>query len=314
MTKKKQNYSAKNKLWSSIRLLVSGLLFYSGVALIFFGSGLGNSYLVQLNAEQASSELTAKKADQNKQHKTTYDASKTESITTKRLLTSRHKKAYAIGQIAIPTVNIHTPLFAGYGSHNQNLAYGVVTCLPERIMGGQNNYVLAGHYMGTYGGAVLDNLHLAKAGDIVYVTDLHHIYAYRIQNISFTIKPTQVEVENNVQKKRLLTLITCSDFNTSKYGYGAHRTVAQGELIGKTKATSKNLLAAELTGKQESKQTRKITLVTDKGHKTIAPQKQTSLIAQPSFFQNTRTLSTIIICLTILFLLIIIAALSKIWF
>jgi len=60
----------------------------------------------------------------------------------------------------------------------KTLEYGVVTCLPDRTMGGKNNYVLAGHYMGSYGPAVLDNLHLAKIGDLIYVTDLHHIYAY----------------------------------------------------------------------------------------------------------------------------------------
>lgn len=314
MATKKQNLTTKQKIWSTIQVLFIGILFYLGITLIFFGSGFGDSYLVQQNAEQASSGLTPKKADQNKHRKTTYDASKTKSISTTRILRSKKIRAYAIGRISLPAVNIHNPLFAGYGSENQNLEYGVVTCLPDRVMGGANNYVLAGHYMGAYGPAVLDNLHLAKRGDLIYVTDLHHIYAYEVKRISFAIKPTQVEVENNIKDRSMITLITCSDFNTSKYGYGQHRTVVQGDLISKIKATNKNLSATELTANFSAKKGQKnVTLPTKKGRHTIKKSQQIRTKAQPKFFQNMTLIKAAIIIFNVIFFLIIAWRLVRIW-
>lgn len=315
MARKKQNSSLlKQKIWSSIQIILIGALFYLGVALIFFGSGFGSSYLFQQNAEKATSELTAKQATKNKKCKTNYDASKTESISASRILKSKQVKAYAIGRISIPAVNIHNPLFAGYGDQNQNLEYGVVTCLPDRTMGGKNNYVLAGHYMGSYGPAVLDNLHLAKIGDLIYVTDLHHIYAYETKSISFAVKPTQVEVENNVNDKSMITLITCSDFNTSKYGYGEHRTVVQGDLISKVKATKTNLAAAELTANSESKENKKeISLPVKNKKKVVKKRVQVHSRIHPQFFQKMSVINACVLGFNIIFFIIICWCLVRTW-
>lgn len=314
MTKEKQNHLLKSKIWETIRILFLGALFYLGVTLIFFGSGFGSSYLFEQNSEKAASGLTAKKADENKKRKTTYDASKTKSISATRILRSKQIKAYAIGRISIPAVNIHNPLFAGYGDRNQNLEYGVVTCVPDRIMGGVNNYVLAGHYMGSYGPAVLDNLHLAKIGDMIYVTDLHHIYAYEIKSISFAVKPTQVEVENNVNDQSMITLITCSDFNTSKYGYGQHRTVVQGNLVSKIKATKSNLESTELGENfKNASKNRKVNLPTKKGQKSIQKIEKVRSEAKPKFFQTINFIKTVIIGFNLLFFLILVWNLIRVW-
>lgn len=314
MSKEKQNHSLKNKVWATIRVLFFSALFYLGITLIFFGSGFGSSYLFEQNAEKAATGLTAKKADENKKRKTSYDASKTKSISTARILRSKQIKAYAIGRISIPSVNIHNPLFAGYGDRNQNLEYGVVTCVPGRVMGGANNYVLAGHYMGSYGPAVLDNLHLAKTGDMVYITDLQHIFAYEIKTISFAVEPTQVEVENNVNDQSMVTLITCSDFNTSKYGYGQHRTVVQGNLVSKIKATKGNLESTELTENyQTATKKHKITLPTKKGQKPIQKSEQVRSEAMPKFFQNMSFIKIAIITFNLLFWLIILWILIRVW-
>ena len=66
MANKKQKRSLKYQMWSTIRVLLIGALFYLGVTLIFFGSGFGNSYVVQQNAQKANTTLTQKKADRNK--------------------------------------------------------------------------------------------------------------------------------------------------------------------------------------------------------------------------------------------------------
>lgn len=313
MSRKKQTHSLKNKIWSTIRVLILGTLFYLGAVLIFLGSGLGSSFLIQQNANQASTGLTVKKADQNKKRKTSYDASKTNSVSSTSILQSKQKKAYAIGRISIPAVNIHNPLFNGYGDQNQNLEYGVVTCLADRTMGGANNYVLAGHYMGQHGPAILDNLHLVKKGDLIYVTDLHNIYVYEINSISFAIKPTQVEVENNIEDKHMITLITCSDFNTSKYGYGEHRTVVQGDLVSKIKATKSNLVSTELANKNNfTKNKKKVILPTKKGHK-INKGTPVRSAAKPKFYQRMNFINAVIAGFNIIFLLLIIWQLTHIW-
>lgn len=313
MLRKKQTHSLKNKVWTTIWTLFLGTLFYLGVVLIFFGSGLGSSFLIQQNANQASTALTANKADQNKKRKTSYDASKTKSVSSTSILQSKQKNAYAIGRISIPAVNIHNPLFNGYGDQNQNLEYGVVTCLADRTMGGANNYVLAGHYMGQHGPAILDNLHLVKKGDLIYVTDLHNIYAYEAKSISFAIKPTQVEVENNVDDKHMITLITCSDFNISKYGYGQHRTVVQGDLVSKIKATKRNLISTELANKKYlTKNKKKIILPTKNGRK-IPQNTLVRSSAKPKFYQQMNFINAVIIGFNIIFLLFILWQLANIW-
>lgn len=256
-------------------LLAFMIVFMIGAGLTFFGSGWGHSLVVANNANSISSQkLSAKQASSNKKQKTSYDASKTKSISADELWKSKKYPAYPIGRMSVPAVNIHNPLFEGFGAYNQNLSYGVVTVVQGRTMGGMNNYVLAGHYMGQYGSAVLDNLHYISKGDVIAVTDMKNIYLYKATWKSYSVKPTQVEVENNAQGKRTITLITCSDFDTSKYGFGQNRTVVQGEFVKKVKATKKNLKACELID------------TNTKSNKTVAVSKKGLTTTKKKVTQN----------------------------
>lgn len=237
------------KIKDSLFILILGIITAVGFVIIFVNTELGHSYIVQENAQEADQNLTVQKADENRKAKTNYDATKTKSISAKELWRARKYPASPIGRMSIPKVDIHNPVFAGFGAYNQNLSYGVVTVLPDRKMGGKNNYNLAGHYMGGYGSAVLDNLHYIQPGDKIYVTDMHTIYEYTDKNIAYDIKPTQVEVEQNHGNTKMITLITCSDFNPKQYGYGQHRTIAQGVLTNQYDATKENLEKFELTNK-----------------------------------------------------------------
>lgn len=314
--RRSRNQSAndiRSKLFSTIKALFCGILLYAGCAMLFLGSGIGHSYVVRQNAQYASKTLTIKKADKNKKVKTSYDATKTKSIDAQELWRAKQYPASPIGRMSIPVVNIHNPLFAGYGNHNQNLSYGVVTAVGGRTMGGVNNYVLAGHYMGNYGPAILDNLHLMKAGDIIYVTDMHRIYAYQAKTMSYSIKPNQVEVENNEKGKSTITLITCSDFDISKYGYGQHRTVVQGTLIGSVQATKSNLEKTELTDKDNQastiaspvKKTKTINPITKKVITVRTPAK-TKVYQNVSFNQIAATF-------TIIWSIVMVIILIKVW-
>lgn len=298
--------TTKNKLLQSIWVLFLGIVFAVGAGTVFVNSGIGHSYIVRHNAENSSKNLTAKQAQQNAKRKTSYDASKTKPVSASELYRASHYPALAIGRMSIPAVNIHNPVFKGFGDHNQNLSYGVCTVLPDRTLGGINNYVLAGHYMGNYGPAILDNLHLVKAGDMVYVTDMQNIYAYRLATLNLAVDPHQVSVEDNMPNQRTITLITCSDFNTAKYGYGKHRTIAQGEETAIYPATKANLRKYELAEQNVS------------GHKhgsTVKAAKKT-IVQKPrvknSFLQNL-TLAQIIVGFAIVWTVVMIIILVRIW-
>jgi len=112
----------------------------------------------------------------------------------------------------------------------------------------------------------------------------------------------------------MITLITCSDFNTSKYGYGQHRTVVQGDLIAKNKATTHNLIATELTAKpKQSKKRRQASLTAKKDQKKIKKSEQVRPEAQPRFYQNMTFIKTVIITFNVIFILAIGWRLVRIW-
>ena len=246
------NKNTKFKLRQSLICLALGIVFIGGATLTFVNSEIGHSYIVRNNAEKVSKTLTAEQVKKNEKVKTSYDAAKTKPVSAKNLYNDSKYPAYPIGRMSIPAVNIHNPIFKGFGDHMQNLSYGVSTAVADREMGEVNNYVLAGHYMSGYGPAILDNLHLTKTGDMVYVTNMKTIYAYSIEDIELALDPHQVSVEDNVPGERTITLITCSDFNTAKYGYGGHRTVVSGTLTAAYKATKSNLIKYELADRNVS--------------------------------------------------------------
>lgn len=300
-----KNKDLTNRIVRTLAVFGFGIVFYIGVALMFLGSGWGHSLIVSDNASNVStSKLTAKEAEKNAKKKTDYDASKTKSVSASELWKAKQYPAYSIGRMSVPAVNIHNPLFNGYGSAGQNLSYGVCTVLPDRQMGGINNYVLAGHYMGSYGSAVLDNLHYIKNGDLICVTDMKKIYLYKATYKSYAIKPTQVEVENNVQGKKTITLITCSDFNVSKYGYGQNRTVVQGVLAKTVKATKSNLLACELTDKAQKNN--KVVALSNKGITSASKR------VNEKWYQKI-TLKQVVAAFSSVWLVVISIMIFKIW-
>lgn len=252
----------QGKIIRTIWITACMLLFAIAAGFLFINTQIGRSYIVRNNATRVSKALTAAEAQKNQKTSTSYDASKTRSVSAEQLLRASKYEAYPIGRMSIPVVNTHNPVFNGFGTQNQNLSFGVCTVIPDRKLGGDNNYVLAGHYMGNYGPAVLDNIHLLHNGDHIYVTDLQKIYDYKVTKLYLALKPTQVSVENNVGKQRMITLITCSDFNQAKYGFGKHRTVVQGRLQRTYPATENNLIRYELSSEIVKKTTQRRTSTT----------------------------------------------------
>lgn len=237
----------KEKISRSILLVVLSLVILGSICVIFLSTKIGHSLVVRNNAIRVSRNLTRSDVIRNQKKDTSFNAADTSSINFKQLINAGKYPATPIGRMSIPSVNIHNPILNGYGTKNQNLSYGVCTVLPDRYLGKENNYVLAGHYMGNYGPAILDNLHLVKLGTKIYLTDLSKIYVYRVIRKTDGVSPYDVSVEDNQNDQRLITLITCSDFNIKKYGFGQHRTVVQGQLVKVESATSQQLIKDELS-------------------------------------------------------------------
>ena len=237
----------KEKIYRSLRIILFSLVIVACISVMFLSTRFGHSLVVRNKATRVSRSLTRQEAIKNQQKKTSYNAADTSSISFRQLITASKYPATPIGRMSVPSVNIHNPVLNGYGTKGQNLSYGVCTVLPDRYLGKANNYVLAGHYMGNYGPAILDNLHLVKLGEPIYVTDLHKIYEYRVVNKNPAVLPQDVSVEDNQGNQSLITLITCSDFNVKKYGFGQHRTIVQGKLVKVQPATQDLLIKDELS-------------------------------------------------------------------
>lgn len=112
---KKKSNTIKHKVVETLKTIILATMFYVGAALLFLGSGIGRSYMVKQNAQVASKTITVRTADKNKKVKTTYDAKKTKSIDAQEIWRAKQYPAYAIGRMSVPVVNIHNPLFAGFG-------------------------------------------------------------------------------------------------------------------------------------------------------------------------------------------------------
>jgi len=124
-----------------------------------------------------------------------------------------------IGEIIIPTVDIHLPIINGVS--NASLSVGAATMKPNQVMG-EGNYSLASHRMNNPN-LLFTPLERVNLNDHVYLKDAHHRYTYKITEI-IIIEPERVDVIEDVEGEQLLTLITCT-------ADGTQRLKVRGELI-----------------------------------------------------------------------------------
>lgn len=127
-----------------------------------------------------------------------------------------------IGEIAIPSNHIYLPIAKGI--NNITLALTAGTFRPDMKMG-QGNYALAGHNMVNHSKILFSPLYdYAKPGQKIYITDLSHVYTYKMYQRQI-IDPHDVSVVNNT-KKPIITLVTCDET-------GSHRLMVRGKLVKK---------------------------------------------------------------------------------
>lgn len=183
--------------------------------------------------------VSADEMDRNNKKQTSFNFEEVKELDIKTILMANlHKdEITVIGGISIPSVNMNLPI--GKGTSIYTLALTAGTMKENQLMG-EGNYALAGHHMKRED-LLFSPLFKVEKGAVVYLTDLKYVYEYQIDE-QRTIEATDVEVIEDVEGEKLLTLITCDN-------YGEDRLLTRGHFIEKIpieKATSEMLDAFQL--------------------------------------------------------------------
>lgn len=214
--------SRKKSNWFINLLLLIMLLV--GLALVF--NNQIKNFLIRWNSDRYGIEnLTREDVEQNLAMDTTFDFEGVESITPEAVLKAQlnNKRLPTIGGIAIPSVEVKLPIFKGLS--NEVLLWGAGTMSETQVMG-EGNYALASH-RAYEPGLLFTPIEYMEIGDIIYITDLEKVYTYETTDVE-KIQPTDVEWLDEVEGKKLITLISCGDM------YATTRIVVQGELTDVT--------------------------------------------------------------------------------
>lgn len=218
------------------------LLLFIGIALIF--NNQIKDFLIHKNGSDYSvSNLTKDEIKKNSEAETSFDFAAVEPASTEAVIKAQfsNKRLPAIGGVAVPSVGINLPIFKGVS--NEVLLWGAGTMSETQVMG-EGNYGLASH-RATNRELLFTPLERVEEGALVYLTDLTHIYTYKIV-LKVRVQPTEVQYLDEVAGKKLVTLVTCGEMG------GKTRIVVQGELQSVTdeaKATDAMLKAFEMEQK-----------------------------------------------------------------
>lgn len=189
------------------------ILIIISLALIF------NEQIKSWLVSSYSPTVTATSVKKNAKKKSDFNFSKVKSLDFQTVAKARMNKnsIHVIGSIAIPSVKLYLPI--GNGVSNETLALAAGTMKADQQMG-SGNYALAGHHMIKHGALFSPLYYKSKVGQMIYLSDAKHIYAYKTTTRKF-IQATDVQVINDVPQKKLVTLITCDKT-------GAGRLMIQG--------------------------------------------------------------------------------------
>ncbi|UQS87410.1 class A sortase [Nicoliella spurrieriana] len=201
----------KWQLWVAIILLVAGLALLSIEPV---KTALVAGYRPTVTHEQA-----AKNQRQTKQ--ANYNMNQVKAVTMNQVINARlhAKDVKPVGQILVPTADVHLPIALGVANNTLMLAAG--TMRADQQMG-KGNYALAGHHMLNKQALFSPLYYKARVGTKVYLTDMNKVYQYQITTRKI-ISPYDVQVIDNT-KQPLITLITCNDS-------GSKRLLLRGKLI-----------------------------------------------------------------------------------
>lgn len=189
------------------RRLIASLLIVVGIILLI-GVLNYNSIQSWLGSNNQSSVINVHGKNRQKPN---YDYKKVKPISAASLADAYRKRSNyrAIGQIAIPMLDINLNIYQGVGNTELNL--GVGTMKPKQKMG-QGNYCLAGHNMDD-NKTFFSPLYTAKSkkqnlkGLIIMLMNYKRVYYYTISKAKFV--PANAVWLLNDNGHRLVSLFTC---------------------------------------------------------------------------------------------------------
>lgn len=200
------------------------LLLLVGLALIF--NNQIKNFLIRYNGEAyAITNYDRAEIEKNLESDAPFDFDAVEPASSEAVLRAQFSSSNlpVIGGVAIPSVSINLPIFKGLS--NDALLYGAGTLSPTQKMG-EGNYALASH-RAQYPELLFTPLDNVEEGALIYLTDLENIYTYQA-NLTLRVDPTDVYLLDEIEGKKITTLITCGEMG------GVTRRVVQGELIAVT--------------------------------------------------------------------------------
>ena len=206
------------KLSRRVKIILTTILAIVSLILIF------NQPIKNELIQSFRPDLTAQSMEKNKNAKATYDYGQVKRLTMSNVAAARAnaKDLKIVGVISVPADDITLPISKGIT--NRNLALSAGTFRPDMKMG-QGNYALAGHNMANLGPKVLFSplYYKGKVGQMVYITNLKKVYAYKITQKQI-INKYATQVVANTPHQRIVTLITCDQT-------GAQRLMVRGKLV-----------------------------------------------------------------------------------
>lgn len=201
--------------------------------------------IVEQTNQAIAQDLTPEKIEENKKADATYDYEDVRPVTYEEVMAAQQnpQDVYSIGEIVVPSVGIH--LNIGAGTSNYTMMVGAGTLNPNTEFG-KGNVVLASHFMGDYSDLLFSPLKRVSIGDDIYLSDMQHVYHYKITDYK-VVSPDHTEVVEQTTEPTI-TLITCDDI------YAVNRVVVKGRLVTTYDAKSvpsniaQSFTIAKLTG------------------------------------------------------------------
>ena len=214
------------------RVLVSSLVFILVLTTALFASWLALedrviSYFLQVEIDPTEFEINLEQTRETAE----FDFSIIDELGLSGIMPYMNEEVAPIGEIIIPSVDIHLPIF--HGITEAHISLGAATLTPHQQMG-QGNYSLASHYL-PWDGMLFGSLYQAQIGDLIVLRDDAYLYLYEAISNEI-VSAYLVEILEEVAGETLITLITCTPD-------GLMRVAVQGEF-------KEQILISDLTPEQ----------------------------------------------------------------
>lgn len=203
MKRKRDNWTETSLKILMIPILLVGIfLFLNGLIMPFLSERLTKEHLL--------SNYSAEELAKNQKKSSEYDYEGVSYLTSLSLLQSQAKdmvekdRVPVVGDIVIPSVNIHLPIVKGISQYYLSIGAGEMR--PEEKMG-VHNYSLASHNFND-DRILFSPLRHINIGDKVYLSDKRNVYVYEVDDKEY-VAPTQISVIEE-GKENKITLVTCS--------------------------------------------------------------------------------------------------------